>query len=134
MPDPIDFIELLERSLVSVLDAHASVVAITGRASDNIVAWDTLASKKSPVIAFLVVDVVEIAANGDTREARVQFDVDAQRKSDRNALLGVIERELKQSAFLSLLTPLNAKPVRRFRVGGSLDVTLRVTRPYPAAA
>lgn len=127
-----DLVQVVREGIFSILNTHASVVAVTGRATKNLVTFNTLAvrTERTPILAYLVVSAVEVAGNGDMRDVRTQFTADAEKESDINELLGVVERTLKQPAFAALTPPLNAKPIRRFRREFSLDVTLRVTRSY----
>jgi hypothetical protein len=124
-----DIVQKVREAIVTILDTHASIVAITGRANGNIVSWDTLADQSPtevPILAYLFVVARKLPADGDTREALFQLTADGPKESQRHELLGVVEQLLDQPAFLALATPLDAFEVNSIRRDFNLDVTLRV--------
>lgn len=124
-----DLIQKVREAIVAVLDTHSSIVAITGRASGNLVSWETLADEEPsgvPVLAYLFVVATKLASDGDTREALFQLTAAAPKESVRHELLGVVESLLDQPAFLALAAPLDAFEVSSIRRAFNLDVTLRV--------
>lgn len=131
-----DLVEVSGEAIGAILDTHADVVAITGRPDGNIVKFDSLATTDptQAMLAYAFIDGTELGGDGDTRNLRFQITADAPDEATINELLGVVETILEQPAFLALSSPLDAQAVTRFRHGINLDVTLRVTRPYPVAA
>lgn len=124
-----DLIQKVREAIVAILDTHASIVAITGRGSENLVSWETLGESSPttvPVLAYLFVVATELASDGDTREVLFQLTADAPKESQRHELLGAVESILDQPAFLALSPALDAFEVRRVRRAFNLDVTLRV--------
>lgn len=129
-----DIVELTREAVVSIIDTHASIVAITGRASENIVAWDPDTEVDRPVIAYQFITAPPLAADGDTRLMLFQFSASAEDEATVHELLGLVEQVLTQTAFLSLPTPLDAFVDRSVRRGFDLDVDLRVSRATPVPA
>lgn len=129
-----DIIQVTREAVVEIIDAHADIIAITGRDSDNIVAWNPDQEIERPVIAYQFIDAGQLASDGDTRNPLIQFSATAEDEATANELLGVVEQILTQEAFLSLSTPLDAFVERSIRRGFDLDVTLRVSRATPVPA
>lgn len=130
-----DFVQIFAEAIVAALDTHASIIAITGRDTDNIVAGEATKEVELPIIAYDIINTAELAADQDTREPRVQFSADADDSATIRELLGVIERVLDQPLFASLTVPLDAQVINRLRIGDQiLDVTFRVTQALPVAA
>jgi hypothetical protein len=50
-----DLLQRAREAVVQVLDQHPAVAALTGRLSQNIVAWGSLADATRPVLAYFVV-------------------------------------------------------------------------------
>lgn len=129
-----DLIQITREAIVELVDTHASVVALTGRDAENIVAWEADAEVIRPVIAYQFISGVPLAGDGDTRSVRFQFSVSADTEAEAMELLGVLEQIFTQSAFLALSTPLDAFVETSTRSGFDLDVDLRVTRASPVPA
>jgi hypothetical protein len=123
-----DLIQVTREAIVAVVDSHADIVAITGRDAENIVAWNPDAPVERPVVAYQFITGSQRAADGDTRSLLFQFSASAHTEAEANELLGVVERILTQSAFLSLSNPLDAFVERSTRRGFDLDITLQVSR------
>jgi hypothetical protein len=73
-----DPLQILREAMVDLLDDHALISAITGRATDNIVAWDSVgeysdASRKAGIIAYQVIIGSEAAADANPNDYIVQF-------------------------------------------------------------
>lgn len=135
MDESTDLIQLAREALVSIIDTHPDIIAITERENDpefpNVVAWNPDAIVRRPVVAYQFITAPELDADGDERLALFQLSASADDDATANELLGVIERILTYEAFLSLSTPLDAYVESRVRRGFDLDVTLRVNRATP---
>lgn len=127
-----DFIQKFEEALDAAIDSHPSVIAITGRDRENIVAGDSSKEIELPLYAYDFVAAPELAADQDTRDVRVQISADADDRATINEMLGVLERILDQPLFLSLATPLDVQVANRLRVGNLIDYTFRVTQQLAA--
>jgi hypothetical protein len=97
-----DPVQILREAIVAVLDTHADVVAITGRATENVVAWGNLgdipvANREAGIIAYHAIVASEVA----------------------NELVNVVRRVVIGQAFHALVPPIDAV------------VTNRVRRPMP---
>jgi hypothetical protein len=68
-----DIVERACEAVVAILDTDAGIVALTGRANGNIVAWNALADAALPCLAYQFVNSASGWAIGDTR--RLRFDV-----------------------------------------------------------
>lgn len=135
MPVPNPPTDLLERcaiAVVAVLDSHAQIVAITGRANGNVLPWDVEDETELPVIAYrdtIATRGGQAPATGDSREVMFLFSVVAATESEVNALLEVIEgghaapKVIWAPALAALNPPLDGcfvNPVRR-NVGWDSD-------------
>jgi hypothetical protein len=138
-----DQVQKLREAIVAVLDTRAELVAITGRALNNIVAWGGLGElsdddRAAGILAFQVIDATDLAADGKPRRAIVQFGAVAAEESTANEMLGVVENVFDAPAFLALVPPIDAWAENRSRrpmpfdddeelARADLDVTLTVT-------
>lgn len=59
-PTPVT--ALVEPAIVAACDRRPGLVALTGRASQNVVAWSNSAAIPRPMIAYLVHDAVRVGA------------------------------------------------------------------------
>lgn len=123
-----DFVRKLKIAIDTALDTHADIVALTGRDTDNIVSANAKKEIELPLVVYDFITAVQIAADQDTRDARIQFSADADEEGVADELLGVIERVFDQPLLASLSTPLDAQVVSSIRIGQLLDVTLRATQ------
>jgi S-adenosylmethionine synthetase len=119
-----DPIQILREAIVAVLDTHADVVAITGRATENVVAWGNLgdvsvANREAGIIAYHVLVSSEVAADQNPEDTPVQFGAVAAEESIANELVNVVRRVINGQAFQALVPPIDA------------FVTNRVRRPMP---
>lgn len=137
-----DTLQILREAIVSVLDTHADIVAITNRGTENIVAWANVgsasdASRAAGIIAYQVIIGTEAAADAKPRDYIVQFGAVASEESIANELIGVIERVLDGPAFHALAPPIDARASNRLRrpapfdpdeslARADIDITLRV--------
>jgi hypothetical protein len=117
-----DVRQRLRVALVAVLDTAAAIAALTGRASDNVVAWNALALAPKPCIAYRIVDCRENPESGEGWDARVQFTTvadgdDADETVEE--LQGAIRETLTAPALLA--AGLDASPLRWNRFDGDTD-------------
>lgn len=100
--NPTDIEDRLARGLVAILNADPGVQAITGRTTGNVVAWSADVTAALPVIAYQLVELVEIGGTGDNRDAEYQLTAIAEGNGARSmvaALLERIEQALTWAAF-----------------------------------
>ena len=94
---PTDPLQQLSEATVTIIDTAASIVAITGRASDNIVRWRRRKATPLPRLAY-VFGPTEIAGGlGETYDVDGVLRAEASSASVANALL---------RAAVELLTPM----------------------------
>jgi hypothetical protein len=102
-------IETLRVAIVAALDTAAALVALTGRASANVVAWDDLdAEGPFPVVAYQVVSMERSSMSGDSWRARVQFTAVASTEALANELIAAVDVSLTTSTLAALPQPLDA--------------------------
>jgi hypothetical protein len=121
-----DHLQILREAIIAVLDTHADIVAITGRGTENIVAWGSLgslddATRALGVIAYHVIVGSEVAADQNAEAHLVQFAAVAAEESVANELIGVVTRVLDGPAFLALVPPLDARAENRIRRPAPFD-------------
>jgi hypothetical protein len=137
-----DTLQILREAVVAVLDTHADIAAITGRAAENVVAWGNLGAasdawRSAGIIAYQVIIGTEVAADAKPEDYIVQFGAVAAEESIANELIGVIHRVLDAPAFLALVPRLDARATNRLRrpapfdpdeelARADTDITLRV--------
>lgn len=112
-----DPVQQMREKLVAILDTAAAVVAITSRASGNIVEAQTLAAATLPSVAYAVVVVPRVGGDGDRRRFTVQFDAFAAKESVANELLYAVETTVTASAFAAGPQSMDAHPTRVTRRG-----------------
>lgn len=131
IPNPIeDLIDRAKIAVVAVLDTHAQISAITGRASGNLIPWDAEIETEKPVVAYrATIGTPGGSAIGDTREIMFLFSAVADSDSESLALLSAIEgghtppKIVWAPALVALVPPLDGffmNPVRR-EVGWDSD-------------
>ena len=138
-----DPIQKLREAIVAVLDAHADVAAITGRATENVVAWGNLGAvgietKQAGLIAYHFIVSPEVAADQKPQRPVIQFGAVAAEESIANELIGVIAR-IDAKDFLALVPPLDAHVTNRVRrsaptddegiARADIDITLQIHFP-----
>jgi hypothetical protein len=137
-----DKMQILREAIVQVLDTAAGIVALTGRADENIVAWDNVgeasdADRAAGIIAYQLVTSKEVAADANPFEVLVQFGAIAAEESIANELIGAIHLVFDAPAFLALVPPIDARVTGRARrfvpfdadeglARADSDITLRV--------
>src|SRR4051812_2895389 len=84
----------LREAIVAVLDTDAGIVALTSRASDNVVAWGDLDPTTAPVIAYHVVAFTKLGGSADQRRALVQFTAVAETEKTANELIAAVDAAL----------------------------------------
>jgi hypothetical protein len=140
-----DPLQILREAMVDLLDDHALISAITGRATDNIVAWDSVgeysdASRKAGIIAYQVIIGSEAAADANPNDYIVQFGAIAEEESIANELVNAIRRAVNGPGFRALASNLDVTVVNRVRrpapfdadeglARADTDLTLRVYFP-----
>lgn len=117
MANPTDLIERSIVAVVAALVASADIQAITGRATDNVTAWDAEATTVMPVIAYrYTIATPGGGAIGDTREIMFLFSAIAPTESVANALLEAVENIRWSVVLAAQAPPLDGymrNPVRR---------------------
>lgn len=122
---PEDLEERCAIAVVAVLDTHAQISAITGRANGNVIAWDAEIEVPLPMVAYrdtIATRSGAAPATGDSREVMFLFSAVAATESECNALLsaiegGIVAPKIKWApALAALVPPLDGyfyNPVRR---------------------
>lgn len=90
----IDFVQLQRECLVSALDTAPLVVAASGRANANVIAWDDLAAGVLPIIAYRITNAMPSGGLGDERQVHITFKGVAATEAQANELLGAVEQSL----------------------------------------
>jgi hypothetical protein len=88
-----DFLQLIRECLVSALDTAPLVVAVTGRANGNLIAWDDEAAELLPIVAYRA-SATPSGGIGDERKVQITFRAVAETEALANELLGAVERSL----------------------------------------
>jgi hypothetical protein len=136
-----DTLQKAREAVVQVLDTNASIVAITGRASENVVAWGSLgavadATRNAGIIAYHIVVGSEPAADKNPEDFVVQLGAVAAEESIANELIGVVKMVLDGPAFHALVPTIDAYATNRVRrpmpfdpdeslARSDIDITLR---------
>lgn len=119
-----DIKQRLRVAIVAALDTAAAIAALTGRASDNVVAWNAVAAATKPLVAYSIVDCRENGESGEGWDARVQFTAVAEgddADSIVEELLGAVRDRFTADVLLALAAPLDAAPLRWTRMSGDTD-------------
>jgi hypothetical protein len=119
MPPHSDVFERLRQATVAIVDGLAAVQAITGRASANCVAWDSVGEAARPVVVYKIIVLGQNGESGDGREGVVQFTAVAENNNaDRtvNELLKAIEDGYTASALYA--QGVDGAPMLLVRRGG----------------
>lgn len=119
-----DVVQRLREAIVAVLGTAASVVAITGNATGNCVAWSALDEAPRPVLVYRIVTCQENGESGEGWDARVQITAVAEGNNADSVvqeLLGAVRTDFTADAMLALAQPFDAAPIRWSRVDGSDD-------------
>ena len=117
-----DVKQRLREAIVAVLDTHAAVVALTGRASGNIADWNAVDEQLRPGLLYHIVWLSENGESGEGWDARVQITAIAEGNNADSIveeLLGVVREELDAPAMLA--AGLDAAPLRWTRTSGDTD-------------
>lgn len=122
---------------MSALDTHSEVVAITGRASGNVVPFKNRDVAQRPVIAYLVVDARPAGGAGNNWEVLVQFSALSEDDDDAatNQLAEIVNAVINPVTLLGLTPPLDAYVRERAMrdiaddaaARADIDITLIVT-------
>jgi hypothetical protein len=140
-----DPLQILREAIVDLLDDHALIAAITGRAADNVVAWDSVGEysdvdRKAGIIAYQVIVGSEAAGDANPNDYIVQFGAIAGEESIANELINAIRRAVTGLGFRTLASNLDVTVVNRVRrpapfdadeglARADIDLTLRVYFP-----
>jgi hypothetical protein len=140
-----DPIQQLREAIVAVLDTRAEIAALTGRASENIVAWGNVgsvsdANRRAGIIAYHVIVGGEVAADQQPEDVIVQFGAVAGEESIANELINLVRRFVNGTQFQTLGTPLDVVATNRVRrpvpfdpdetlARADIDITLRAYFP-----
>lgn len=119
MPDPR---QRLRVAIVAVLDTAALVVALTGRASANIAAWNALDDIARPALLYRIVSMIQTGESGAGWNVRLQLTAIAEGNdadSIVEELLGAAEQELSATALLA--AGVDAAPMLISRMDGDED-------------
>ena len=103
-----DIEQRVREAIVAVLDTLPAIVALTGRASRNLVPDAIDDDIPLPAVVYHVIATTNAGALGDTREVTVQFTAVAATMAIANALLELVENTLNAPAFYALTPPLDA--------------------------
>lgn len=140
-----DPLQILREAIVAVLDTRAEIIALTGRAVENIVSWDNVGAvsdtdRRAGIIAYQVIVASEVAADQNPQQVVIQFGAIAGEESIANELVNLIRRFVDAKAFLALAPPLDVYVMNRVRrsspfdadeglARADIDLTLRVYLP-----
>lgn len=116
-------VQQVREAVVAILDTHASVVALTGRASGNVVPWDDLGDGHVPAIAYQFV-ADDFGPIENSRAIQMQFTAVASSETAANELIALVMTLLTWSAFNALATPLDAYVENVVREGVPRDTDL----------
>jgi hypothetical protein len=140
----VDFVQVMRECLVSALDTAPLIVAVTGRASGNIIAWGDDTPDLLPVVSYRITDAAPSGGLGDERKVQIRFRAAATTERVANELLGAVEKSLTYQR-LHAATP-SVEAYRLYgeedRVGadydsevdahvGDLDAVLVASNPNP---
>lgn len=141
-----DKLQIVREAIVAVLDTRVEIVALTGRANENIVAWDNIgevsdADREAGIIAYQVIPpVTEVSSDQNAMDLTVQFGAIAAEESKANEIISAIHQTFDAPAFLALVPPIDAHVTGRARrpvpfdadeelARADSDITLRVHFP-----
>jgi hypothetical protein len=87
-----DHLQKLREAIVGILDAHAALVAIIGRANNFVVAWDNLgdtdkATLSAGMLAYFVLPGARLAADKNAELWTIQFAAVAAEESTTNEII-----------------------------------------------
>lgn len=127
MPPAIDTIQLMREAVVEALDTRPAIVALTGRASGNVVPYKNQDVVEKPVISYLVVTGQPAGGVGNTWRVTLQFSAIANDDDDAmaNALLNLVEEYLRPQYLAALSVPVDAYMEARQRRGFGEDLVAR---------
>lgn len=114
-----DVKQIVINGMKTVLDAHATLVALTGRPNGNVVPWEDIASTALPAIAVSVEEVREIGGARDNRHLDIlaaAFGYDLEKV---NAMAEFLEDNLTQPQLEA--AGLDAIILRRTRRAGPTE-------------
>ena len=119
---PGDFVQLAREAIVAALDTAPRVVAVTGRADGNLIAWDDESDAALPIAAYRITSAAPSGGLNDERKVQVTFRAVALTEAQANELLGAIEHSLTYPRLRDATPSLEA-----FRLYGEED---RVAADY----
>jgi hypothetical protein len=102
MPLPTDPCQQLSEAIATIVDPHASIAALTGRASDNLVRWRRRKATALPRLAYLVGPTAIAGGLGETYDVDVVLRAEATTAAAANALLRAAVELLTPMAFEAL--------------------------------
>lgn len=106
MTAPADFTQRAREALVEVLDTLDTIVALTGRGSDNVVAAEDLTAAELPRIGYGIGRVQQLTAT-DFR-VPVTFTAAATDAATANALLNAIDEGVSNLALAATTNPIDS--------------------------
>lgn len=113
MSAPTDIVQAVQEAIVAALSSDATVQAITGRTSENVIDWNSLTTEALPVIAYLVSAAREVGGLAYTWDVDVQLSAFATVNADANRLAERARVVLIAPTFASLPNPLDAYSMNR---------------------
>lgn len=101
---PTDIIQRIREAAVSIVDGLAAVQAITGRSTENCVAWSSVDEATRPVVAYSIPVLAQQGESKDGRDGTIRFTAIAEgNDADANVqnLLEAIEQGLTATALFA---------------------------------
>jgi len=80
-------------ALVTIANADATVVGVTGRPDHNMVVWGSIHQLENQGYGYKIVDSPQTGQNGEQRLVRVQFDCFGKNMDEAEALAGRLQDE-----------------------------------------
>lgn len=128
MPPAVDTIQLMREAVVEALDTLPAVVAITGRASGNVVPFKNRDKAEMPAITYLVVVGAPAGGAGECWRVQLQFSAIAADDDDEtaNKLLALVEQYTRpQYLSANVNSPVDAYQELKLRRGVGEDLSAR---------
>lgn len=86
-----DIVQRIREAAVSIVGGLASVQAITGRATDNCVAWASIAEASRPVIAYTIPSLEQTGESKDGRDGSIRFTAIAEGNNADSTVQNLLE-------------------------------------------